>query len=161
MHKHYEYSSVFADFIASYISERRNAGFMFDNPAYWLYRFDQFCVDSRITEPFLTKELFDSWSILSPTETKTTQNNRLTSLRCFGVYLNTIGIYSYVPHMLPKAEKTVPYLMDDQDVQSFLNKLMPIVRLHWLILLNVWLPNTRCCIGCFIVVVCEIQKPVH
>ena len=119
MHKHYEYSSVFADFIASYISERRNAGFMFDNPAYWLYRFDQFCVDSRITEPFLTKELFDSWSILSPTETKTTQNNRLTSLRCFGVYLNTIGIYSYVPHMLPKAEKTVPYLMDDQDVQSF------------------------------------------
>lgn len=119
MHKGYEYSSVFAELISSYISDRRKAGFMFDNPAYWLFRFDQFCVYCKITDPILTKELFDSWSIISPTETKTTQNNRLTALRCFSIYLNTMGNRSYVPHMLPKAEKNVPYLMDNSDIHAF------------------------------------------
>ncbi|MEG2374946.1 MAG: tyrosine-type recombinase/integrase [Niameybacter sp.] len=119
MHKEYKYSSVFGALITSYISERRMAGFMFDNPAYWLYRFDQFCVERKVTEAFITKDLFDLWSILSPTESKTTQNNRLTALRCFSVYLNTMSISSYIPHKLPKPEKIVPYLMDDQDIQSF------------------------------------------
>ncbi len=119
MHKGYEYSSVFAKLISSYISDRRKAGFMFDNPAYWLFRFDQFCVYCKINDPILTKELFDSWSIISPTETKTPQNNRLTALRCFSIYLNTMGICSYVPHILPKAEKNVPYLMDDSDIHAF------------------------------------------
>lgn len=119
MHKNYEYGSAFAELISSYISGRRNAGFMFDNPAYWLFRFDQFCVSCKIIAPVLTKELFDSWSVISQTETKTTQNNRLTALRCFSMHLNTIGIHSYVPHRLPKAEKHVPYLMDDSDIHAF------------------------------------------
>lgn len=119
MLKDYKYASVFAELISSYISDRRKAGFMFDNPAYWLFRFDQFCVRCMITIPNLTKEVFDSWSIISPAETKTTQNNRLTALRCFSVYLNTMGIHSYVPHTLQKTEKNVPYLMDNSDIQAF------------------------------------------
>lgn len=43
MHKNYCYTSTFANFIRNYISVRRGAGFMFDNPAYWLFRFDRFC----------------------------------------------------------------------------------------------------------------------
>lgn len=119
MHKVYEYSSCFAELITSYISGRRDAGFMFDNPAYWLYRFDQFCVKISVKEPLLTKPLFDSWSVISSTETKTTQNNRLTALRCFSIYLNTIGICSYISHVLPRPEKTVPYLMENKDIQAF------------------------------------------
>ena len=42
MHKEYPYSSVFADLIKDYITSRREAGFMYDNPAYWLYRFDRY-----------------------------------------------------------------------------------------------------------------------
>lgn len=119
MHKVYEYNSCFSELITQYISERRNAGFMFDNPAYWLYRFDQYCSDNKIQEASISKKLYQEWASLSDLKTKVTQNNRLQALRGFSVYLNAIGISSYIPHVLPKAEKNVPYLMEDTDIHAF------------------------------------------
>ncbi len=119
MHKQYEYTSVFATAINDYILTHRKAGFAFDNPAYWLYRFDQYCTAHKVTECVLTKALYDNWSKKLETETKVTQNNRLQALRSFSIYLNTIGIQSYIPFNLPKPEKTVPYLMSDNDICEF------------------------------------------
>ena len=118
MHKKYYYKSVFADLLNDYIISKRDAGFMYDNPAYWLYRFDQFCFDRKIQEAAITKSLFDAWALRSDHESKTTQNNRLHALRNFCVYLNTIGLTAYVPSTLPKPEKVVPYLMRDEDIQA-------------------------------------------
>lgn len=119
MHKHYEYTSIFATLINDYINAHRKAGFEFDNPAYWLYRFDQYCFVHNIGEAVLTKSLYDKWSIKHDTETKVTQNNRLQALRGFSLYLNTLGMQSYVPYNLPKPEKTMPYLMSDKDICEF------------------------------------------
>lgn len=119
MHKDFNYSSIFADLISTYIQSRREAGFMFDNPAYWLFRFDQFCKARQINKTEITKELYDSWSAKQLSESKTTQSNRLQALRCFSIHLNSIGIPSYIPTQLPRPEKTVPYLMSDEDVREF------------------------------------------
>ena len=119
MHKQYEYKSVFALFINDYILSHRKAGFEFDNPAYWLYRFDRYCVVHKVDETVLTKTLYDKWSEKLNTETKVTQNNRLQALRGFSIYLNSIGKQSYIPINLPKPEKTVPYLMTDNDIREF------------------------------------------
>ena len=123
MHKVYKYNSCFSELITQYISERRNSGFMFDNPAYWLYRFDQYCLDNKIQEVSISKKLYQEWASISASETKVTQNNRLQALRGFSVYLNTLGIISYIPHVLPKAEKNVPYLMEDTDILAFFEQL--------------------------------------
>ena len=119
MHKEYEYKSVFAKTIDEYIRSRREAGFMFDNPAYWLSRFDRFCCDNEAREDSVSKQLFDSWASKTPLESKTTQCNRLEALKNFCVYLNSVGIPSYVPANLPRPEKTVPYLMTDNDIREF------------------------------------------
>ncbi|MCR5338156.1 MAG: tyrosine-type recombinase/integrase [Lachnospiraceae bacterium] len=119
MHKEYEYKSVFAKRITEYIRSRREAGFMFDTPAYWLFRFDSFCCDRKIQEKFVSKQLFDSWASRKASESKTTQCNRLEALRNFSVYLNTVGMPSYVPVSLPRPEKKVPYLMTDNDIREF------------------------------------------
>lgn len=119
MHKSYNYSSCFAQYITSYISNRRSLGYLFDNPAYWLYRFDQFCEVNKVDTPTLSKELFDAWASINENETKTTQCNRLTALKCFSIYLNSKGIKSYVPHTLPHPEKRVPYLMENEDISAF------------------------------------------
>ena len=70
MHKDFNYSSIFADLISTYIQSRRDAGFMFDNPAYWLFRFDQFCKARQINKTEITKELYDSWSVKQLSESK-------------------------------------------------------------------------------------------
>ncbi len=119
MHKKYEYKGVFSEKITDYISARRKAGFLFDNPAYWLFRFDQFCCSNKIQEGFISKQLFDAWASRNESETKTTQCNRLEALKNFSVYLNTVGISSYIPLNLPRPEKTVPYLMTDHDIREF------------------------------------------
>lgn len=119
MHKEYEYKSAFSKKITEYVRSRRDAGFMFDNPAYWLFRFDKFCCDNKIQEASISRQLFDTWASRNESESKTTQCNRLEALRNFSVYLNTVGIPSYVPSNLPRPEKTVPYLMTDDDIREF------------------------------------------
>jgi len=119
MHKEYKYTSVFSSYIEDYIKAHREAGFKFDNPAYWLYRFDQYCTKENVTDSILSKSLFDKWSTKLDSETKITQNNRLQALRGFSTYLNTLGIQGYIPHNLPRPEKIIPYLMTDSDIQEF------------------------------------------
>ena len=92
---------------------------MYDNPAYWLYRFDKYCHDKGVKNPVVAKSLFEAWAAKSDTETKTTQNNRLQALRNFCVYLNMFGIPAYIPPILPRPEKVVPYLMKDEDIREF------------------------------------------
>ena len=122
MHKIYHYTSVFSQNIKDYIYCKREAGFKYDNPAYWLYRFDQFCNEIDYKESYVNKHLYDKWSHRFSSETKTTQNNRLQALRGFCVYLNTLGIESYIPKNLPRPEKIVPYLMTDKDIVEFFEK---------------------------------------
>jgi integrase len=119
MHKKYLYSSVFAPLINDYIAAHREAGFMYDTPAYWLYRFDQYCDKNLIKEASITKVLYDAWAVKADSTTKTSQCNRLQVLRTFSVYLNTLGIHSYIPTNLPRPEKRVPYLMTDKDIREF------------------------------------------
>lgn len=119
MHKKYIYSSVFANLLNDYILAHREAGFMYDNPAYWLYRFDQYCDERQVKGATITKSLFEMWASKSDTESKTTQNNRIQAVRNFSMYLNTLGISSYLPLNLPRREQVVPYLMTDEDIRDF------------------------------------------
>ena len=66
-----------------------------------------------------SKELYDSWSAKQLSESKNMQLNRLQALRCFCIHLNTRGVPSYIPAQLPRPEKTVPYLMSDEDIREF------------------------------------------
>ena len=129
MHKEYKYTSVFSALLNDYVASRRGAGYMFDNPAYWLSRFDRFCVEQGVEEPILTKPLYAAWSYKQDTEGKVTQRNRLSALKGFSLYLSSLGLNSYLPLSLPRAEKTIPYLMEDADIQSFfhaVDKYVPI-----------------------------------
>lgn len=119
MSKSYFYSSVFATYIEEYIKQRRLSGFSFDAQSYRLYKFDQYCNKNQVNEHILNKQLFDNWSIKSPNESKTTQSGRLSTIRGFCIYLNTIGITAYIPHHFSKCEKVVPHLMNDEEIKSF------------------------------------------
>lgn len=119
MHKDYPYTSVFAGLIKDYITAHREAGFMYDAPAYWLFRFDRYCCDNAVKETVISKQLFEAWAAKYDAETKTSQSNRLRVLKNFCVYLNIMGIPAYIPSALPRPEKVVPYLMRDEDIREF------------------------------------------
>lgn len=70
MYKNYTYESVLAELLNEYIAVRRKAELQYDNPAYCLYRFNQYCKKLEIREPALTKELYDKWSFRFDKESK-------------------------------------------------------------------------------------------
>lgn len=97
MHKAYTYTSVFANLICAHIQIRRKAGYMYDTEAYWLYRFDQYCVSRNVDAAYITKALYDGWAQRFEGESKTNQYNRLDALKQFSIYLNTLRKASYIP----------------------------------------------------------------
>jgi len=117
--KEYPYSSIFASNLLDYINQKRLSGFSFNLQSYWLYRFDQYCSCCCIKSADISKELFEAWAGRFENEGKASQSSRLSALRGFCKYLNSIGAKAYVPHKLPKGEKTIPHIFDDEEVQQF------------------------------------------
>ena len=117
--KEYPYSSVFASKLVDYIGQKRLFGFSFELQSYWLYRFDEHCRGHDIKSLNISKDLFEAWANRFESEGKSSQLSRLSALRGFCKYLNTIGINAYTPHKLPQGEKTIPHIFNDSEVHQF------------------------------------------
>ena len=57
MSGHYSFTSCFAPFIESMITEKRNAGFQYEHAEWILHKFDEFCNQEQVETPVITQEL--------------------------------------------------------------------------------------------------------
>lgn len=129
MTRTFEFKSVFAPYIQQMIEVRHSQGYIFEEQAYQLSRFDKYCVQKNITESNVTRALFESWAARLPDEGSTAHYDRVRELRSFCIFMNTLGFQFWFPHVLPKPSKNIPYLMDDSDICAFfevLDKRTPI-----------------------------------
>lgn len=60
MSRCYPFTSCFAPFIESLITEKRNAGFQYEHAEWRLHKFDEFCNQELIKTPVITKELAEN-----------------------------------------------------------------------------------------------------
>ena len=81
MSGHYSFTSCFAPFIESMITEKRNAGFQYEHAEWILHKFDEFCNQEQVETPVITQELAGKWGTLRKTETKVTLAGRISVLR--------------------------------------------------------------------------------
>ena len=81
MSGHYSFTSCFAPFIESMITEKRNAGFQYEHAEWILHKFDEFCNQEQVETPVITQELAGKWGTLCKTETKVTLAGRISVLR--------------------------------------------------------------------------------
>lgn len=54
MSGHYSFTSCFAPFIESIITEKRNAGFQYEHAEWILHKFDEFCNQEQVETPVIT-----------------------------------------------------------------------------------------------------------
>lgn len=97
MIKEYKYQSVFAPYIGQFIEMHRSQGFSYNMSAYELYRFDCFCSDRGITEPVITKELFEAWAAFKPWGSKEGKQglySRMSRLRKLSLFMNMLQLLS-------------------------------------------------------------------
>jgi integrase/recombinase XerD len=90
-----KFISIFAHHLKSYIEMRRSLGYKCISEVPPLIDFDRFAKEHSTT--YITKGLFDSWSIPKPYNAVRTTIARYNIVRAFAKYLNNLDSRSYLP----------------------------------------------------------------
>lgn len=117
----YLFNSVFADDIESYLDLRQSLGNERDTFARRLHSFDVFCVAQYPDSKLLTKEIAEDWCSLRNDEKQTTLLHRITVLKGFARYLNSVTKPAYIiPDGYSHRHQTfLPYLYGESELKKF------------------------------------------
>ena len=84
--------------LQEFIEFKRSTGFKYIKEAQDLKHFSEFCLQTELKEPVLTKEIVDTWCMKKPHEKQRNgTEQRITCLRQFALYLVSIGHNAYIP----------------------------------------------------------------
>ena len=118
MIKNYVYRSNLAPYIEGLISQKRADGFLYEYEAYSLKKFDDFCVVNGFGEAVITRDLIMKWAVQRDTEGVNFRNQRVSFVRQLSLYMNSLGITSYIPRQTASTVTTVPHLLSPDELKS-------------------------------------------
>jgi integrase/recombinase XerD len=115
----YRYESVFAPYIEGLVQQKKADGFIYELEAYILKLFDRFCIDNGYDKQIISREMSMEWAIQRKTEGINYRNQRVSFVRQLSLYMNSMGIASYIPRFMPSATVTVPHIPDRDELTAF------------------------------------------
>ena len=115
----YRFQSCFAPYLEKFLLEKRAAGFLYESEEWKLKHFDAFCMEEKVTEPRLNRELVQKWGTLRDGETFAACSARTSILRQFALFLAPLGIEAFIPSSFCRAEKKVVHIMSDEEIKAF------------------------------------------
>lgn len=119
----YDYKSSFGCHIKNLIDLKRKNGFIYDSEAYQLKKFDEFCITVGERGPGISRELVMKWGTLRNTESRAYLSRRIAAVRQLCIYMNSIGINSYVPKIFTHKSGYISHVLGDDEIAAFFNEL--------------------------------------
>ncbi|WP_431421277.1 tyrosine-type recombinase/integrase [Bacteroides hominis] len=120
MRKTFNYSSVFAPYIRSFIKVKQDCGFNIMTTQSTLYEFDQFFITMKVRDVFITKELIEKWHSTRISGDARTMYAKYSVWPQFCKYLCCHGHECYIPR-LPKPVSPdifVPYIFSHKQIND-------------------------------------------
>ncbi len=114
-----KFTSCFAPYIKDMIIQKQREGFIYESTSYHLKCFDIFCEKNNVKEPCITKELMSSWGTLRDTEGKVYLSSRMSAVRQLCLYMQSLGMDSYIPARFSQKSHMVAHVMDDMELKAF------------------------------------------
>ena len=114
----YSYESVFGHYIEGLILQKKQCGFIYDYESYILKKFDKFCLERGYIEALISREIAMEWAVQKSTEGINYRNQRVSFLRQLSLYMNSMGINSYIPRQHPSAVTPVPHIPDALELKE-------------------------------------------
>ncbi|EQB89772.1 integrase [Clostridium punense] len=114
----YIYSSSIAQYIEGLICQKRADGFVYEYEAYILKTFDDFCIDNDFCDSIITRDLVMKWAVQRPTEGVNYRNQRVSFIRQLSLYMNSLGITSYIPQQTASKVTTIPHILSADELKS-------------------------------------------
>jgi integrase len=115
------YNSVFKKEFHDLIELKRALGFAYVSEAKAFRRIDSFFINNNLNSKCVTKEICESWYCKKSHESITNQASRISIMRVFCRYLNTIGLPAYVPPkgLTRKAPRYNAHIYTDNELKRF------------------------------------------
>ena len=116
--KKIDYSGPFKKHIQDFIELKRAIGYKYITEAEHMYRFDQFTMKKYAKAQELSKEIVLDWCSKKTYEAQANQCSRASMIRQFSLYLDAIGIKSYVlpKNYYPSERQYVPYIYTTEEL---------------------------------------------
>lgn len=122
--RQFEFRSVFAPCIESYLKLKLSLGEKIVVPGTTLRLFDRYCIKINVADAVLTNELVEDWLSSFENEKASTHSSKISVLKCFSQYMRSLGIEVYwVPKSgyTSRGSKYIPYIFSDDEIQRILN----------------------------------------
>lgn len=113
----YRFEGVFTEHMECFIAQKHSLGYLYRESERILFVFQNFCKELFSTEATLTQEMALKWAEQRISENNLYRLNRVSVIREFAKYLNSIGVVAYlIPiEMTRKTVRHTPhiYTMDE------------------------------------------------
>jgi integrase len=106
----YSYQSALSAHIEGLILQKKQCGFAYDAESYTLKKFDEFYASHDYPGALITRDIAMEWATQSGTEGINHRNHRVSVLRQLSVYMNSMGIDSYIPRQQQSETAAVPHI---------------------------------------------------
>jgi integrase len=114
------FKSKFADKITTFIEYKQRLGYDYNDVAFHLRGFDNFCYLHFPNEQYLTKELCAAWiQCLSP-QKNNSYRSKISSIREFAKFLNLNNEESFIIPIddIKRDNKPTPYIYSESDISK-------------------------------------------
>jgi integrase/recombinase XerD len=117
--------SNFKKQLEDFLQQKHSVGFPYETSGLKLMAFDQFCKKIYSQEANLTREIAMHWVERLPGEHVNTLLRRITPIRQFAKFLNSVGIEAYIiPSGIPaKTIRYTPHIYTREELQAFFHAL--------------------------------------
>ena len=113
-------TGIFAGSAEDFIKYKRSTGYKYLNEPKCLSRFCRFSEEQGITEIKITRSLAEKWIASREDEAMSSRAHRITCVRQFAIYLNSLGYDAYiVPEIKGMSRNSfVPYIFTHEQISS-------------------------------------------
>ena len=118
----YEFKSFYKKQFTDYFEFRLSNGYS-SKSFYYLTSFDKFLFDNRYNETIINKEIIEKYSNSSTKNNKSSKIEKIKHIIPFLKYLNTIGIEAYIPSVIAKKHKVIPYVLTYDEISTLFEEI--------------------------------------
>ena len=114
-----KFTSIFGEHIENFLKEKRSLGFIYTTEEAILLRFDKYCSEKYLDDIQIDREFLHDWCSLGQNEKLANLNKRITAVRQFLLYMQSIGVREYLPATQGRPEIVVPHIFTAQEYLDF------------------------------------------
>jgi integrase len=116
----YNFAGRYSEHFVNFIAYKRSLGYKYyRRQIREMARLNRFLSDY----PEITKDVSNSWTNTNHDENHRTQKQRITQIRQFKIYLNSIGVKSYIsPTVREKPSSFVPYIFTPKEIAAIIHE---------------------------------------